>query len=230
MRLYLGDHLITTRLGFSHHGIYIGCGNVIAKTRDGVRMFTLSEFSKGQDIDVIEHTDRVYSRAQCVERAKSRLGEKNYNLLSSNCEDFANWCVCGKSDSNQVRMAAAAAAGVIAVASAAGIALTNSSAARNAAAALIGGGGVAVAVRAASLVMKAADAARTARDLREVSKKTHGRLETTVACLAVAAGANCDTAVKIAQKTDVAADMATIRTRRIAKKIQNCKDKLKSLI
>ena len=141
MRLYLGDHLITGRLGYSHHGIYAGSGMVIAKTRNGVGEFTLDEFSHGQGIDVIEHADRAFSRAQTVERAKSRIGEKGYSLLSSNCEDFANWCISGKSDSSQVRLAAAAAAGFVAAAGAAGLVLAKSSTARNAAVALVGGGG-----------------------------------------------------------------------------------------
>lgn len=230
MRLYLGDHLITGRLGYSHHGIYAGSGMVIAKTRDGVGEFTLDEFSRGQGIDVIEHADRAFSRAQTVERAKSRIGEKGYSLLSSNCEDFANWCISGKSDSSQVRLAAAAAAGFVAAAGAAGLVLAKSSTARNAAVALVGGGGAAVAVRAASLVMKAADAAKTARSMREVSRKAGGRLETAVACAAVAAGADGDTAVKIAQKAGTAADMAAIRARRIARGAASAVQKVRSLM
>jgi len=38
-----------------------------------------------------------------VERAKSRLGERAYNLLLNNCEHFAIWCKTGKSESTQVQ-------------------------------------------------------------------------------------------------------------------------------
>ncbi|MGN0909777.1 MAG: lecithin retinol acyltransferase family protein [Succinivibrio sp.] len=230
MRLCLGDHLITGRIGYSHHGIYAGSGMVVAKTRSGVGMYTLEEFSRGQGIDVIEHADRAFSRYETVERAKSRLGEKGYSLLSSNCEDFANWCISGKSDSSQVRLAAAAAAGVAAAAGAAGLILSRSSAARSAAAALVGGGGAAVAVRAAMLVVKAADAARTARNMREASRRAGGPLETAVACAAVAAGADGDTALRIAQKAGTAADMAAIRARRIGRRAARAAGELRALL
>jgi hypothetical protein len=229
MRLYLGDHLITGRLGYSHHGIYAGNGVVIAKTRDGVGTFTLDEFSRGQGIDVIEHADRAFSRAETVERARSRIGEKGYRLFSSNCEDFANWCISGKSDSAQVRLAAAAAAGIVAV-GAAGVVISRSSAVRSAAAALIGGGGAAVAVRAAMLVMKASDAVKTARSMRDVSRQTGGKLQTAVACAAVAAGADGETAVSLARKAGNAADMAAIRARRIGREAARCAGTIRSLL
>jgi hypothetical protein len=38
-----------------------------------------------------------------VQRAESRLGQSNYNLLFNNCEHFATWCKTGVSDSQQVR-------------------------------------------------------------------------------------------------------------------------------
>ena len=38
-----------------------------------------------------------------LERAKSRLGERAYNLISNNCEHFATWCVYGQSVSLQVQ-------------------------------------------------------------------------------------------------------------------------------
>jgi Lecithin retinol acyltransferase len=38
-----------------------------------------------------------------VERAKSRLGERDYNLLFNNCEHFTSWCKTGIDDSKQVR-------------------------------------------------------------------------------------------------------------------------------
>ena len=37
-----------------------------------------------------------------VNYAFSRIGEKGYNLVSNNCEHFANDCLFGKKKSNQV--------------------------------------------------------------------------------------------------------------------------------
>jgi hypothetical protein len=33
----------------------------------------------------------------------SRVGENRYRLLTNNCEHFCNWCLWGKSYSEQVR-------------------------------------------------------------------------------------------------------------------------------
>lgn len=45
----------------------------------------------------------LYSPEETVERAESRLGEKNYNIATNNCEHFAVWCKTGKSESTQVK-------------------------------------------------------------------------------------------------------------------------------
>jgi Lecithin retinol acyltransferase len=37
-----------------------------------------------------------------VRRARSRIGEDDYRLLTNNCEHFCNWCLCGVSRSAQV--------------------------------------------------------------------------------------------------------------------------------
>jgi len=37
-----------------------------------------------------------------ISRAKSRIGESNYNLFRGNCEHFASWCKVGVSQSAQV--------------------------------------------------------------------------------------------------------------------------------
>lgn len=44
----------------------------------------------------------LYSPEETVARARSRLGETNYNLLTNNCEHFAIWCKTGVSESLQV--------------------------------------------------------------------------------------------------------------------------------
>ena len=43
-----------------------------------------------------------YDAAEIVSRAQSRLGEEAYNVIFSNCEHFANWCMEGRNRSEQV--------------------------------------------------------------------------------------------------------------------------------
>lgn len=45
----------------------------------------------------------LFSPEETVERAYSRLGERNYNLLMNNCEHFAIWCKTNISESWQVK-------------------------------------------------------------------------------------------------------------------------------
>ena len=44
----------------------------------------------------------LYTPEETVQRAKSRLGETSYNLLTNNCEHFVIWCKTGVSESLQV--------------------------------------------------------------------------------------------------------------------------------
>lgn len=45
----------------------------------------------------------LYSPEETVERAKSQLGEGDYNLVFNNCEHFALWCKTGVKESSQVQ-------------------------------------------------------------------------------------------------------------------------------
>ena len=44
----------------------------------------------------------LYTPAETVRRAKSKLGETEYNLLFNNCEHYAIWCKTGLHESHQV--------------------------------------------------------------------------------------------------------------------------------
>ncbi|MBQ6776099.1 MAG: lecithin retinol acyltransferase family protein [Synergistaceae bacterium] len=44
----------------------------------------------------------LYSGAETIERARSKLGQGGYNLALNNCEHFAVWCKTGVKDSSQV--------------------------------------------------------------------------------------------------------------------------------
>ena len=44
----------------------------------------------------------LYSPEETIERAKSKLGEHDYNLFFNNCEHYAIWCKTGLSESHQI--------------------------------------------------------------------------------------------------------------------------------
>lgn len=45
---------------------------------------------------------KLYSPDETVDRARSRLGENQYNFVCNNCEHFAIWCKTGISESHQI--------------------------------------------------------------------------------------------------------------------------------
>ncbi len=55
----------------------------------------------------------LYSPEETVERAKSQLGEGDYNLVFNNCEHFAVWCKTGVKESSQVQRFLEAVVGTI---------------------------------------------------------------------------------------------------------------------
>ncbi|SDE16916.1 lecithin retinol acyltransferase family protein [Paraburkholderia lycopersici] len=106
----LGAHLVSLRTGYSHHGIYVGAGRVVhyaglckSLHRGPVEEVTLERFAAGHEVAVVAHPLAAYAGRAAVARARSRLGEDRYRLLSNNCEHFCTWCVDGKGRSEQVR-------------------------------------------------------------------------------------------------------------------------------
>jgi len=104
-----GMHLVTSRLGYVHHGIYVGRGMVVHYAglcqllhSGPVEEVTLSRFSMGRAVRVVEHGESKYSPQDIVLRARSRLGENEYHVLRNNCEHFCNWCISGCARSTQV--------------------------------------------------------------------------------------------------------------------------------
>jgi hypothetical protein len=110
-----GDHLFVYCIGYSHHGLDLGNGNVIhfdsgpwrklvSHSTDApptIRETTMGEFARGKEVFVrlYDLTDDPESVAT---RAMSRLGEEGYELFNNNCEHFAVWCKTGFSVSTQV--------------------------------------------------------------------------------------------------------------------------------
>lgn len=105
----LGAHLVTPRLGYTHHGIYVGAGRVVhyagwsrALVCAPVQEVSVAQFAGGRAISVRAHPDARYGAAAIVARARSRVGEDRYQLTRNNCEHFASWCVLGEARSTQV--------------------------------------------------------------------------------------------------------------------------------
>lgn len=105
-----GDHLYVSRGSYFHHGIDCGDGTVI-HYREGESITRSSEafFALGETIRVKPYHNSD-SAALVLERAASRLGERDYHLVFNNCEHFAAWCKTGKHRSHQVENVAAATA------------------------------------------------------------------------------------------------------------------------
>jgi hypothetical protein len=105
-----GAHLVTQRSGYEHHGIYVGGGKVVhysgfacSAHRGPVEEVSLTRFAAGHPVVVRPNPFPKYSGAEAVLRARSRLGENRYRLLTNNCEHFCAWCLLGESHSEQVR-------------------------------------------------------------------------------------------------------------------------------
>jgi hypothetical protein len=105
----IGAHLITPWLGFAHHGIYVGDGKVIHYgalvydiIRKPVEEVTLETFAGGRPIFIVQHDELAFDVPTILERARSRLGESKYRLLSNNCEHFVEWCLYDVHRSHQV--------------------------------------------------------------------------------------------------------------------------------
>jgi Lecithin retinol acyltransferase len=105
----LGAHLTTSRRGYTHHGMYVGHGRVVHYSGlsgfwqcGPVEEVPLSRFAVGRPVQIVDHGRSPYSPEEIVRRARSRIGENDYRLLTNNCEHFCNWSRCGVSRSAQV--------------------------------------------------------------------------------------------------------------------------------
>ena len=102
-------HVVTSRRWYSHHGIYVGNGRVVhyrglsRGLRAGpVEEISVAEFASGRPVRIRPHAGARFDRHTIVARARSRLGEDAYRILSNNCEHFCEWCIESRSHSRQV--------------------------------------------------------------------------------------------------------------------------------
>jgi Lecithin retinol acyltransferase len=105
----LGAHLVTPRRGYLHHGIYVGARKVVHYSglahglRGGpVEEVSLARFACGQRVWVRCGSPCAFDVAEVVRRARSRVGEDRYRLLTNNCEHLCEWCLRGEARSFQV--------------------------------------------------------------------------------------------------------------------------------
>lgn len=105
----LGAHLVTPRRGYTHHGIYVGRGEVVhymglssGFRRGPVAKVTLEQFASGHAVSIELEATAAYAPIEITERAQSRLAEDRYSVLSNNCEHFCSWCAHGVARSGQV--------------------------------------------------------------------------------------------------------------------------------
>jgi len=106
-----GDHLVTERIGYTHHGLYIGDNEVIHYAgfsedmdKGKIEITSYEDFSQNKNTYIKTHFNRVYNEIESVTRAYSRLGEDEYNLVFNNCEHFVSWCIDGLARSEQVEI------------------------------------------------------------------------------------------------------------------------------
>ena len=105
----IGAHLVTPRRTYAHHGIYVGDGRVVqygglgrGLRRGPVEEVSLSEFAQGRAVWIRASQSSSLDPRLIVERARQRLGENRYHVLTNNCEHFCEWCVRDEHRSYQV--------------------------------------------------------------------------------------------------------------------------------
>ena len=105
----VGAHVVTLRRGFTHHGIYVGRDMVVQYgglargwRRAPVEEVPLEEFALGYPVWVRSAESPRFDRNTVVSRARSRVGENRYAILTNNCEHFCEWCVRDEPRSYQV--------------------------------------------------------------------------------------------------------------------------------
>ncbi|MGB3202701.1 MAG: lecithin retinol acyltransferase family protein [Nodosilinea sp.] len=90
---------------YQHHGIDCGDDTVIhyskAKDEAEIARTSYAAFSWSNPVYTVRQSP-IYAPEAVIERATSRLGERQYDLLQNNCEHFANWCTTGRSESRQL--------------------------------------------------------------------------------------------------------------------------------
>ncbi|MEX6586077.1 lecithin retinol acyltransferase family protein [Paraclostridium bifermentans] len=107
-----GDLICSDHGLYKHFGIYINEDCVIhydGKIDDKflrkmcIRKTNMYRFLAGnENFKVCKFKNNFTEPCEVVQRANSRIGEQNFNIIFNNCEHFGHWCKTGVSKSNQV--------------------------------------------------------------------------------------------------------------------------------
>ncbi len=104
-QVYVMRPLVGVAGVYEHHGIDCGDGTIIHfhKSDSGaeVKRTSRAAFAQGQAIQV-QPVKTAFLPALVVVRAESRLGDRDYDLLTRNCEHLATWCKTGRWESAQI--------------------------------------------------------------------------------------------------------------------------------
>ena len=101
-KLNLGDLLYRSKGIVQHVGVYIGNKEVVHTTPDnGVEIINLNEFKNGQNVDVVK-ADPLQEHNIAARLKRLFAGDKQYRLLSKNCQHIAHSLVHGMSTSPQL--------------------------------------------------------------------------------------------------------------------------------
>ena len=103
-----GDQIYAIReivgIPYEHHGIDCGDGTVIHYSKLGeaeVARTSRDTFARGSRI-YVQNQPTAFIPDVVIDRAESRLGERQYDLFFNNCEHFAAWCKTGRSECKQL--------------------------------------------------------------------------------------------------------------------------------
>ena len=103
-----GTELIVDRFAYRHHGIYLGDGLVIhyagrtSYPHGLIETIALRDFVGRRRVRVGRTPVESLQGEDIVRRARSRLGERRYDIFRNNCEHFCSWCQVGESRSKQI--------------------------------------------------------------------------------------------------------------------------------
>lgn len=96
--------VVSSIIGYTHHGIYIGNNKVIhydgepgREEAAEIQIADLEKFSAGDPIHLYSD-ESDFTPGEIVARAHYRLGEKKYSVGNNNCQHFCNWCRSDHSD------------------------------------------------------------------------------------------------------------------------------------
>ncbi len=113
----LGAHLISPRLAYSHHGIYVGerwvvhatgKANSLLDAKGPVKKTSLQTFlGKDGTYYIREHSNSGFSGERIAQRALDMVNDDNYSFSKNNCEHLCELATEGMPVSHQVRKAEA---------------------------------------------------------------------------------------------------------------------------